>query len=119
MNNDDTIDIISNSILSSSSQIKECIFLSPQIYHAIKTIANSLKKGKKVVLFGNGGSAADAQHIAAELVGKFKIKRKSIPAISLTTDSSILTSISNGVLFIAINISFATSLISFFVIFFY
>jgi len=46
-------------------------------------------------LFGNGGSAADAQHIAAELVGQYKLKRKSLPAIALTTNTSILTSIGN------------------------
>jgi D-sedoheptulose 7-phosphate isomerase len=54
-----------------------------------------LKNGNKVVLFGNGGSAADAQHIAAELIGRFKLERSSYPAISLTTDSSVLTSLSN------------------------
>ena len=48
-----------------------------------------------MVLFGNGGSAADAQHMAAELIGRFKIDRKSIPAIALTTDTSVITSISN------------------------
>ena len=55
----------------------------------------SLKKGNKILLFGNGGSAADAQHIAAELVGRYKIERKGLPAIALTTDSSTITSISN------------------------
>jgi len=51
--------------------------------------------GGKVLIFGNGGSAADAQHIAAELVGRYKAERKGLPAIALTTDSSILTSIAN------------------------
>lgn len=54
-----------------------------------------LKSGGKVLLFGNGGSAADAQHIAAELVGRYKSHRKGLPAIALTTDSSALTSIGN------------------------
>ena len=47
------------------------------------------------MLFGNGGSAADAQHIAAELIGRFKLKRKSLPAIALTTDTSCITALSN------------------------
>ncbi len=58
-------------------------------------IAERLKEGKKVLLCGNGGSAADAQHIAAELVGRFRVDRKPLPAIALTTDTSILTSVSN------------------------
>ncbi len=56
---------------------------------------DALKNNNKIILFGNGGSAADAQHMAAELVGRFLINRKSIPAISLTTDTSILTAIGN------------------------
>ena len=55
----------------------------------------SLNNGGKILLFGNGGSAADAQHIAAELIGRFKVERKGLPAIALTTDSSIVTSIGN------------------------
>jgi len=55
----------------------------------------SLKNGGKILLFGNGGSAADAQHIAAELVGRFQLERKGISAIALTTDTSILTAIAN------------------------
>jgi D-sedoheptulose 7-phosphate isomerase len=62
---------------------------------AAKTCINSLNNGGKILLFGNGGSAADAQHIAAELVGRYKTERKGIAAISLSTDSSIITSISN------------------------
>lgn len=58
-------------------------------------VIKTVKKGNKIILFGNGGSASDAQHIAAELVVKYKKKRKSIPAISLTTDTSALTAIGN------------------------
>ena len=58
-------------------------------------VIKTLKKGNKIILFGNGGSASDAQHIAAELVVKYKKKRKSIPAISLSTDTSALTAIGN------------------------
>ncbi len=60
-----------------------------------RLIINCYKNGGKVVLFGNGGSAADAQHIAAELVGQYQLKRKSLPAIALTTNTSILTSTGN------------------------
>ena len=53
------------------------------------------RRGGKVILFGNGGSAADAQHLAAELVGKFKLERQALPAIALTTNTSILTALAN------------------------
>ena len=62
---------------------------------AAKLCIDSLKNGNKILIFGNGGSAADAQHIAAEIVGRYKTERKGLSAIALTTDTSILTSISN------------------------
>lgn len=58
-------------------------------------IISAIRHGKRVYLLGNGGSAADAQHIAAELVGRFRTDRAPLPAIALTTDSSVLTAISN------------------------
>ncbi len=58
-------------------------------------IAKSLKNNGKVLFFGNGGSAADSQHIAAEFIGRFQKERKSLSAIALTTDTSILTALSN------------------------
>ncbi len=63
----------------------------------IKLLLGSINKGGKIIFMGNGGSAADAQHLNAELVGKFLKKRKAIPSISLTTDTSVITSISNDV----------------------
>ena len=69
--------------------------LSELIIKSTKLCINSLNNGGKILLFGNGGSAADAQHIAAEFVGRYKVKRKGLPAIALTTDSSTMTSISN------------------------
>lgn len=60
-----------------------------------KVMLKALKTGKKCLIFGNGGSAADAQHFAAELVVRFKFNRPAIPAIALTTDTSVLTSIGN------------------------
>ncbi len=62
---------------------------------AAKICIDSLKNGNKILIFGNGGSAADAQHIAAELVGRYKTERKGIPAIALTTDTSTITAIAN------------------------
>ena len=62
---------------------------------AAKLCIDSLKNGNKILIFGNGGSAADAQHIAAELVGRYKTERKGLAAIALTTDTSALTAISN------------------------
>ncbi len=65
------------------------------LVQVIETIAQALQAGHKLMLFGNGGSAADAQHIAAEFVNRFKIERTPLPALALTTDSSTLTSIAN------------------------
>lgn len=62
---------------------------------AIEAIINCLKSGNKIIIAGNGGSAADAQHFAGEMVGRFLQERKGLPAISLCTDSSVITSIAN------------------------
>ncbi len=61
----------------------------------VKLIITAYRAGGKVVLFGNGGSAADAQHIACELVGQFALKRQAFPAIALTTNTSTLTAVAN------------------------
>ncbi len=65
------------------------------VVRAAEAMAGALRAGGKVLLFGNGGSAADAQHIAAELVNRFLLERRALPAIALTTNSSVVTSISN------------------------
>lgn len=65
------------------------------IVKAAEAISQALQRGNKVLLFGNGGSAADSQHIAAEFVNRFMIERPPLPAIALTTDTSIITSIGN------------------------
>ena len=82
-----------------SEHIKASIETIKSIGKPIEIAANlcieSLKKGNKILLFGNGGSAADAQHIAAELVGRYKTERKGLSAIALTTDTSAITSIAN------------------------
>ncbi len=65
------------------------------IIDAAEIITEALRRGNKLLLFGNGGSAADSQHIAAEFVNRFMIERPPLPAIALTTDSSVITSIGN------------------------
>lgn len=62
---------------------------------ACHLVAASLREGNKLLVFGNGGSAADAQHLAAELVGRFGLERRPLPALALTTDTSILTAVGN------------------------
>ncbi len=73
--------------------------MTGDILEAAQAIAHAFKAGRKLLLFGNGGSAADAQHIAAEFMNRFQIERPPLPAIALTTDTSILTSISNDYAF--------------------
>jgi D-sedoheptulose 7-phosphate isomerase len=65
------------------------------IVEAASLMANCLRAGGKLLFFGNGGSAADAQHLAAEFVGRFVRERRALPSVALTTDSSILTAIGN------------------------
>jgi len=69
--------------------------MSDDIVRAIKLMHQALSSEKKIMACGNGGSAADAQHFAAELVGRFERERRELPAIALSTDSSILTAIAN------------------------
>ena len=69
--------------------------LALQISQAAELIIEAYKQGRKLLLCGNGGSAADAQHIAAELVGRFKKERRGLAAIALTTDTSIMTAVAN------------------------
>lgn len=95
MYNLNTQEKIRNYILSSSEIVHGSVSLAPNIEKSITAIVKCLRKGNKVVLFGNGGSAADAQHIAAELIGRFNINRKSLPAISLSDNPSTITAISN------------------------
>ncbi|MEM0097568.1 MAG: D-sedoheptulose 7-phosphate isomerase [Conexivisphaerales archaeon] len=86
-------------MLRDSSRVKEELASDPEelgkIAKAAAVITEALRGGKKVLLFGNGGSAADAQHIACELTGRFKKERRGLPAIALTTNTSCLTAIAN------------------------
>jgi len=84
--------IIEESIELKKSFIKKNIDL---IIRGGEKIADSLVSGHKMLIFGNGGSAADAQHMAAEFINRFRIERPPLAAIALTTDTSVLTSIGN------------------------
>lgn len=89
-------DII-QSIIEESIELKRS-FINKNIDLIIRggeKIADSLVSGRKILIFGNGGSAADAQHLAAEFVNRFRIERPPLAALALTTDTSILTSIGN------------------------
>lgn len=89
-------EIIQEAILE-SIRVKEELLKNNlgEIVEISKKIVESLKKGGKLIIFGNGGSASDAQHIAAELVGRFKKDRPGLPAISLTVNTSIITALAN------------------------
>lgn len=72
--------------------VREC---ADTIAEVAEILANSIRRGGKLLLFGNGGSAADAQHIAAEFVGRYQIERQALPAIALTANSSTVTAVAN------------------------
>lgn len=74
-------------------------YATNQIENAIKIILSSLRNDKKIMFCGNGGSAADSQHLSAELVGRFLKNRKALSSIALTTDTSAITAISNDLSF--------------------
>ena len=88
-------DIIKNEINEHIRVANSLHSLTEAVIKSSQLCIDSLKNGGKILLFGNGGSAADAQHIAAELVGTYKVERKGLPAIALTTDTSAITSIGN------------------------
>lgn len=88
-------DLIYSLIEESTEAKKYLLQQSDAILKAAKNIYSSLKQGNKLLVFGNGGSAADAQHISAELLGRFKRERNGLAAIALTTDTSFLTAWSN------------------------
>ena len=74
---------------------KTILLIRPDIEKACELAVDTIKQGKKILFFGNGGSAADAQHLAAELSGRYKKERRGLPGIALTTDTSALTAIGN------------------------
>jgi D-sedoheptulose 7-phosphate isomerase len=90
------VQFLTNSLQEHLATIQNLLDASlPEIEQSGQMICEALSSGRKVLLCGNGGSAADAQHIAAELVGCYEKQRRSWPAIALTTDTSALTAVSN------------------------
>jgi D-sedoheptulose 7-phosphate isomerase len=90
MNIESNIDVI----ISNFNELKKS---ASDIENIAKLCIKAIEKGNKILLCGNGGSASDAQHIAAELVVKYKKIRRAIPAIALTTDTSIMTAVGNDI----------------------
>lgn len=85
--------------LKESARLKQWVAdnLADGIVEAVQVILKAYKNGGKVLLCGNGGSAADSQHLAAELIGRFRANRRPLAAIALTTDTSVLTAVGNDV----------------------
>ena len=86
-------------LIEASIATKQSLLRSPEVVLTVAKVSeilvNALKQGNKALLFGNGGSAADAQHIAAELVGRFAFDRPALPALALSVNSSCVTAIGN------------------------
>jgi len=91
------MDLILKDAFIDSAVVKKAFLdtYEKEIKKVAEVISDAFKSGNKLLIYGNGGSAADAQHLAAEFVNRFKIERPPLPAIALTTDSSVLTSIGN------------------------
>jgi D-sedoheptulose 7-phosphate isomerase len=88
--------------VADSIRLKEQFFAAQgeAVLAAARMLAGVFKEGGKALIFGNGGSAADAQHLAAEFVNKFQVERPPLAALALTTDTSILTAVANDYLFL-------------------
>ena len=89
-------DVISNcfeQLIAILTLSQKCLKSEIDFFYTL--VADTYRSGGKLIIFGNGGSASDAQHFAAELIGKYKKVRNPLPAISLNSDSSVLTCISN------------------------
>ena len=89
------IQLISQHLTEAARVITSSITLAPEILKAAQLISDALINGNKVMWCGNGGSAADSQHLAAELIGRYKLTRPGIASLALTTDTSVITAISN------------------------
>jgi D-sedoheptulose 7-phosphate isomerase len=91
-----SIDLLRDAI-GESIRVKQAVLegMLEEIATAAGWVTETLRRGNKLLIFGNGGSAADSQHIAAEFIGRFERERRALPAIALTTDTSILTALTN------------------------
>ena len=93
---DEQTKAVRDALLESAKLHEQAAGASAGVVIAVaETLREAFRRGNKALLFGNGGSALDAQHFAAELVGRFARDRRALPAIALTTDTSILTSVAN------------------------
>lgn len=92
MNN---LELLRKALSDHQNVMQQLDALLPQIDTVGQVMRACLQRGNKILLMGNGGSAADSQHIAAEIVGRYKRERRGLPAIALTTDTSILTAVGN------------------------
>lgn len=88
-------DVFDQALLDHQRAVAALVPLKPQLSRLAFEVRNAFARGGKLLLFGNGGSAADAQHLAAEFTGRFARQRAGLPALALTTDSSALTAIGN------------------------
>ena len=84
--------VIEENIAVQQAVLRECL---PQIEQIAEALADALREGNKILLFGNGGSASDAQHVATEFVGRYLKNRRSLPALALTADSAVTSCIGN------------------------
>jgi len=91
----DTTPIFANAIADHLKIVSSLTAERPKLESIARKMSETIREGKKILWCGNGGSAADSQHLAAELVGRFRRERQGLPSIALTTDTSILTSIGN------------------------
>ncbi len=97
MLNTKTTSELIQAMVADSIQVKTRFFAenAPRLADVAEVMAHGFRNGRKLLIFGNGGSAADAQHIAAEFVGRFIAERDPLPAMSLSTDTSMLTALGN------------------------
>ncbi|MCX7830431.1 MAG: SIS domain-containing protein [Acidobacteria bacterium] len=93
---EERLNIELNSVFDNLVSIRENLLFDKAIFlEIVKTVKKCFKKGGKILVFGNGGSAADSQHFVAEIVGRYKKEREGLKAVALTTDTSVLTAVSN------------------------
>jgi D-sedoheptulose 7-phosphate isomerase len=94
-----SVDVSIHDAIAASVAVKQAMLADHQLISGIRTAAemilSALRIGKKLLLIGNGGSAADAQHIAAEFVGRYRLERRAMPAMALSVNTSALTAIGN------------------------
>jgi D-sedoheptulose 7-phosphate isomerase len=91
----DNTELLRKALADHQGVMTQLSSLLPEIDKVGQVMRTCLQRGNKILLMGNGGSAADSQHIAAEIVGRYKRERRGLPAIALTTDTSILTAVGN------------------------